>query len=118
MGYLFWNKKCASLRISDLSVGILGGDSLWKRVARFLLDGAIVFGYFAAMMTTVGIGTPVVGELASHLLGIPNTFELKLGVILVFCLFFTLSASNVPGTLPDEELPPRIVETVPPVTSI
>lgn len=94
MGYLFWNKKCASLRISDLSVGILGGDSLWKRVARFLLDGAIVFGYFAAMMTTVGIGTPVMGELASHLLGIPNTFELKLGVILVFCLFFTLSASR------------------------
>ena len=69
MGYLFWNKKCASLRISDLSAGILGGDSLWKRAARFLLDGAIVFGYFAAMMTTVGIGTPVMGELASHLLG-------------------------------------------------
>ena len=61
MGYLFWNKKCASLRISDLSAGILGGESLWKRAARFLLDGAIVFGYFAAMMTTVGIGTPVMG---------------------------------------------------------
>lgn len=28
MGYLFWNKKCASLRISDLSAGILGGESL------------------------------------------------------------------------------------------
>ena len=45
-------------------------------------------------MTTVGIGTPVLGELLSDLTGIPNSFALKIGVIIIFCVFFTLSTSK------------------------
>lgn len=59
-----------------------------------LLDAIVVFGYFAAIMTTVGIGTPVMGEILPDVFGIENSFALKLGVIIVFCTFFTLSASK------------------------
>ena len=59
-----------------------------------LLDAIVVFGSFAAIMTTIGIGTPVTGEILSGVFGIENSFALKLGVIIVFCTFFTLSASK------------------------
>ena len=34
------------------------------------------------------------GEILSDVFGIENSFALKLGVIIVFCTFFTLSASK------------------------
>lgn len=94
IGYLYWNKNIGDLRVSALCSNILSGDVFWKKFLRILIDSIIVLGYFMAIMTTVGIGTPVLGELASDLTGIPNTFALKIGVILVFCLFFALSTSK------------------------
>ncbi len=94
IGYLYWNKKIGDLRISALCSNVVGGNAAWQKILRIVIDAIIVFCYFMAIMTTVGIGTPVLGELASSILGIPNTFGLKIGVILVFCLFFTLSTSK------------------------
>ncbi len=94
IGYLYWNKNIGDLRISVLCNNILGGDSALKKCSRTFIDAIIVFGYFMALMTTVGIGTPVLGELLSALIGVNNSFTLKLMVILLFCLFFTLSTSK------------------------
>ena len=95
IGYLYWNKGAASLRMSDLARPLIGsGETFASRTAGFLLDAIVVFGYFAAIMTTVGIGTPVMGEILSDVFGIENSFALKLGVIIVFCTFFTLSTSK------------------------
>lgn len=95
IGYLYWNKGAASLRMSDLARPLIGsGETFASRLGGFLLDAIVVFGYFAAIMTTVGIGTPVMGEILSDVFGIENSFALKLGVIIVFCTFFTLSASK------------------------
>lgn len=94
IGYLYWNKKIGDLRVSVLCENILSGNQFWKKCLKILIDSIIVLGYFMAIMTTVGIGTPVLGELASDLIGISNDFNLKIGVILVFCLFFTLSTSK------------------------
>lgn len=95
IGYLYWNKGAASLRMSDLARPLIGsGETFASRTAGFLLDAIVVFGYFAAIMTTVGIGTPVTGEILSDVFRIENSFALKLGVIIVFCTFFTLSASK------------------------
>ena len=94
IGYLYWNKKIGDLRISALCSNLIGGDSKGKKIFRWVLDAIMVFCYFMAMMTTVGIGTPVMGELASNLLGIENSFALKIGIIIIFCLFFTLSTSK------------------------
>lgn len=94
IGYLYWNKKIGDLRVSVLCGNILDGDAVWKKFLKLLIDSIIVLGYFMAIMTTVGIGTPVLGELLSDLTGIPNDFSLKIGVIFIFCLFFMLSTSK------------------------
>lgn len=94
IGYLYWNKHIGDLRISVLCSNLIGGNGVCKKVFRWILDAIMVFCYFMAMMTTVGIGTPVMGELISNLLGVENTFELKIGVIIVFCIFFTLCTSK------------------------
>lgn len=95
IGYLYWNKGAASLRMSDLARPLIGsGETFASRTAGFLRDAIVVFGSFAAIMTTVGIDTPVTGKILSDVFGIENSFALKLGVIIVFCTFFTLSASK------------------------
>lgn len=94
IGYLYWNKKSDSLQISKLCGNILDGNCFWKKALKWVIDSIIVFGYFMAIMTTVGIGTPVLGELASNLLGVSNSFGMKIGVIVIFCIFFTLATSK------------------------
>lgn len=75
IGYLYWNKGAASLRMSDLARSLIGsGETFASRLGGFLLDAIVVFGYFAAIMTTVGIGTPVMGEILSDVFGIENSF--------------------------------------------
>jgi len=94
IGYLYWNKGIGTLRVSELCRNTIGSNKLSHKALRWFIDVVIVFCYFMALMTTIGIGTPVIGELVSNLLGIPNSFATKIGVILVFCLFFTLSTSK------------------------
>lgn len=94
IGYLYWNKKIGTLRVSVLCGNIIGGEKFWQKALRWFIDAVLVFCYFMALMTTIGIGTPVIGELASNLLGIPNTFATKIGVIVIFSLFFTLATSK------------------------
>lgn len=94
IGYLYWNKKIGTLRISTLCANTIGGDSLSHKTLRWFIDAILVFCYFMALMTTIGIGTPVIGELASNLLGVSNSFGMKVGILLIFSLFFTLSTSK------------------------
>ena len=94
IGYLYWNKGIGSVRVSALCSNILGTEKTSHKITRWLIDILLVLCYFIAIMTTVGIGTPVLGELVSALFGIENTFGLKIGIIVVFCIFFTLSTSS------------------------
>ncbi len=94
LGYLYWNKKVDSLNLSDLCKPVLKGNSLPVRVARTFIDGVVAFGYIGGLVCTVGLGTSILAELAGYLLNMPITFELRIGVILVFCLFFILSTSK------------------------
>lgn len=94
LGYLFWNKSADDLRVSTLCKNILAGNHWSKKITRFTIDSIIVFGYFMAIMTTIGIGTPVIAQLASHLFDIENSFSLKIGVILIFGAFFILTTSK------------------------
>lgn len=94
LGYIFWNKKADSLNLSDLCQSVLKGESLPVRVLRTCIDGVVAFGYIGGLVCTVGLGTAILAELLGHLLGMPVTFELRIGVILVFFLFFLLSTSK------------------------
>jgi len=94
LGYIYWNKQVDSLNLSDLCKVILKGDSLPVRMIRIAIDGVVAFGYIGGLVCTVGLGTSILAELAGHLLNLPVTFELRIAVILVFCLFFILSTSK------------------------
>lgn len=94
LGYIFWNKKVDSLNISDLCKNVLKGDSIHIRIIRRFIDGIVAFGYIGGLVCTVGLGTSILAELAGYLIGCAVTFELRIAVILVFCLFFILSTSK------------------------
>lgn len=94
LGYLYWNKQVDSLNVSDLCKPLLKGSSLPVRISRTVIDGIVAFGYIGGLVCTVGLGTSILAELAAYLLDLPVSFELRLGVILVFCLFFILSTSK------------------------
>jgi BCCT family betaine/carnitine transporter len=94
IGYMYWNKKVGSLRVSDSCCEVIGGDSTGHKILRYLVDGFVAFTYIGGLMTTIGLGTPVMAELISALTGIPNSFGLKITVIVVFCVFFMLSTSQ------------------------
>lgn len=94
LGYIFWNKKVDSLNVSDLCKNVLSGDSLPVRLLRRGIDGIVAFGYIGGLVCTVGLGTSILAELAGYLLGMTVSFELRIAVILVFCLFFILSTSK------------------------
>ncbi|MFA6851330.1 MAG: BCCT family transporter [Selenomonadaceae bacterium] len=94
LGYIFWNKKVDSLNLSDLCKPVLKGHSLLARFIRTGIDGIVVFGYIGGLVCTVGLGTSILAELAGYLLGLSVTFELRIAVILIFCLFFILSTSK------------------------
>ncbi|ONI47984.1 BCCT transporter [Candidatus Epulonipiscium fishelsonii] len=94
IGYLYWNKEIGSVRVSLLVGNILKDEKTSHKIMKWIIDILLVLCYFIAIMTTVGIGTPVIGELVSSLIGIENSFGLKISVIIVFCIFFTLSTSG------------------------
>jgi BCCT family betaine/carnitine transporter len=94
IGYMYWNKKVGSLRVSDSCSAILGTEKTSHKILRYLVDGFVSFTYIGGLMTTIALGTPVMAELISALTGVPNTFGLRIAVIVIFCIFFMLSTSQ------------------------
>ena len=94
IGYMYWNRKVGSLLVSDACSEVLGTKKTSHRVLRYLVDGFVAFTYIGGLMTTIALGTPVMAELISSLTGMPNTFGLRIAVIVVFCIFFMLSTSK------------------------
>jgi betaine/carnitine transporter, BCCT family len=94
LGYIFWNKKVDSLNVSDLCKNVLTGNGTFVRIIRKCIDGIVAFGYIGGLVCTVGLGTSILAELAGYIFGLEVTFLLRIGVILVFCLFFILSTSK------------------------
>ena len=82
------------MNLSDLCKPVLKGHSLLARFIRTGIDGIVAFGYIGGLVCTVGLGTSILAELAGYLLGLPVTFELRIAVILIFCIFFILSTSK------------------------
>lgn len=94
IGYIYWNKKAKSIRLSDICNDVLEEETMLNKSVRWIVDGIVAFSYVGGLMTTIGLGVPVMSELISAITGIPNSFTLKIGVIIIFCLFFMLSVSR------------------------
>lgn len=94
IGYMYWNKKVGSILISDSCSGVLNKEKPLHNAIRWIIDGIVALCYVGSLLTTIALGTPVMAELLSSLTGIPNTFELRILVIVVFCIFIILSVSK------------------------
>ena len=94
IGYMYWNKKVGSIRISDSCLGVLDKNKPSHKAAMWVIDGVVALCYVGSLLTTIALGTPVMAELISALIGIPNSFNLQIGVIVLFCLFIILSVSR------------------------
>jgi len=94
IGYMYWNRKVGSMKISDACSEVLGKDESKNGLLKLIINAVVAFCFVGGMLITVGLGTSVMGELISDLFKIENTFILRIGIIVLFCLFFILATSK------------------------
>ncbi len=94
IGYMYWNKNMGSILISNACSGVLDKRKPIDNVIGWLIDGIVALCYVGSLLTTIALGTPLIAELIGYITGIPVTFGLEIGVIVVFCLFIILSVSR------------------------
>jgi len=86
IAYAFHNRKIPFLRISQACRGVIGNRAdgpLGK-----LIDVLFIFGLIGGTGTSLGLGTPILSESISTLLGVERTFALDVFVIVVWTAIF------------------------------
>lgn len=89
IAYAFYNKKIPNLRISASCRGIIGdaADGWLGKV----IDICFMFGLIGGMTTSMGLGTPMLSEGISRLLGIQPSFVLDMAIIGIWTVIFSTS---------------------------
>ena len=86
IAYAFHNRKIRFLRISQACRGVIGNRAdgpLGK-----LIDVLFIFGLIGGTGTSLGLGTPILSESISALVGIERSFALDAFVIVVWTAIF------------------------------
>lgn len=86
IAYAFHNRKIPFLRISQACRGVIG-DRADGPLGK-LIDVLFIFGLIGGTGTSLGLGTPILSESISSLLGIARTFTLDAFVIAVWTAIF------------------------------
>ena len=86
IAYAFHNRKIPFLRISQACRGVIG-DRADGPLGK-LIDVLFIFGLIGGTGTSLGLGTPILSESISSLLGIERTFALDAFVIVVWTAIF------------------------------
>jgi len=86
IAYAFHNRKIPFLRISQACRGVIG-DRADGPLGK-LIDVLFIFGLVGGTGTSLGLGTPILSESISTLLGIERTFALDAFVIVVWTAIF------------------------------
>lgn len=94
IGYMYWNRKVGSIQISAACSEVLGKGKKDNAFIKLVIDSVVTFCFIGGMLITVGLGTSVMGELASDLFHIDNTLTLRLCIIVLFCIFFISATSK------------------------
>ena len=89
LGYMYYVKKVPVLRISKACSRFLGKHT--DGVLGKSLDVFFMIGLLGSTGTSMGIGTPMISAGVSEIFNVPDSFELKLGVILCATLIFSIS---------------------------
>ena len=86
IAYAFHNRKIPFLRISQACRGVIG-DRADGPLGK-LIDVLFIFGLIGGTGTSLGLGTPILSESISTLVGIERTFALDAFVIVVWTAIF------------------------------
>lgn len=89
LAYVYYVKKIPMLRISKACQRVLGSQA--DGVVGKTIDILFMVGLLGSTGTSMGLGTPMITAGVSTLLNIPDTFVLKLIVILFCAIVFSIS---------------------------
>ncbi len=87
VAYSLYVRKRPFLRLSTASEGVIKPGS----PVGLIFDVVVIFGIIGGIGTSLGLGIPLVSMLAGDLLGIPDSFGLKIAILLVWTAIFTTS---------------------------
>jgi len=89
IAYAFHNRGIPFLRISQACRGVIG-DRADGSLGKFI-DVLFIFGLIGGTGTSLGLGTPIISESISALLGFERSFGLDAFVIVVWTVIFASS---------------------------
>ncbi|WP_339181441.1 BCCT family transporter [Oceanobacillus sp. FSL W7-1293] len=94
IGYMLWNRKGKSMKISEACSEVLGKEKTKNSFFKLIIDGVVTFCFVGGLLITVGLGTSVIGELIGDLFNVDNTLTLRITIIFAFCAFFIAATSK------------------------
>ncbi|MBD8006783.1 BCCT family transporter [Bacillus norwichensis] len=89
LAYALYVKKIPSLRLSSACRGVLG-DRVDGPLGK-CIDVMFMFGIVGGVGTSLGLGTPMLAEALSNLLGVKRSLLLDVGIISFWTFIFTSS---------------------------
>lgn len=89
IGYMYYVKNVPVLRISKACSRILGKHT--DGIIGKSLDIFFMIGLLGSTGTSMGIGTPMISAGVSEIFGLPDSFGLKLGIIFLAAIIFSIS---------------------------
>lgn len=89
LAYVLYVRKVPSLRLSSACRGVLG-DKVDGPIGK-AIDVLFMFGIVGGVGTSLGLGTPMLSEAISTLLGVENSLLLDIAILAVWTALFTAS---------------------------
>ena len=89
IAYAFHTRKIPMLNLSGACRGVIG-DRADGWVGK-IIDVLFMFGLVGGVVTTLGLGVPMISEGVSQIAGIPRTTLLDAGIIMVWTVIFGTS---------------------------
>ena len=89
LGYTYYVKKIPLLRISSACAGLLGKYA--EKWPGKVLDLFFMMALLASTGTSLGLGIPMISAGASSLLNVPDSLSLKLALIFLCAIIFSVS---------------------------
>ncbi|SHJ78288.1 betaine/carnitine transporter, BCCT family [Dethiosulfatibacter aminovorans DSM 17477] len=89
IAYYYYVKKKPTIRMSVTCDEVLG-DKVYGKLGK-AIDVVTLFGLIGGCGAGLGLSTPMITAGISYLTGIPESFELKIAVIVVWVMIFSFS---------------------------
>lgn len=88
-GFMLHVRNCRKQKYSEACRPLLG--SLVDKAPGKVIDLLAVFALLAGTATTFSLATPLMSQIASSLLGVPNSKWITISILLITCVVYTFS---------------------------